>query len=575
MKLHRPGFIDHEITGGLVATDLVKGNKVISTGGFYSTSYGEVTYSRQRHITVAKSGGDFTTIQGALDSIIDASSTNKYVIEVFPGVYTEDLTGKAWVSIKGQVPDIAGPVQIASTTGSVLTTANDGDQTYTDLHFRYTGSGNGDRAVDAPNDGKTYNLIFEGCTFSCNITDIAMYLLVIDGYYAQVNNCRFEYVQNDVGGTAPASVNYCLNTSNGDTQVNNCYFDMDVANDDNDRLIAVSHAAAGGDNPLLISNCFFRLTVSGANWAGLILALNSIGSGTPTSDRFTNNTIIVENTGGGLGTAYAMAIQSNAETLNSHANHFDIINFATKFAFFSLFAGDTINSTFDDMKALTSSQIHSGPATLNQILGLQGELNVSEKINMNSSRITNLGTPTIGTDAARLVDVYGPGFYGTTVKLHDDSASFPNIEVHSFHSDNFYIHQNSAWSDEVQINLKVDLSTIKQIESLRVLIEEPVIKNYTLDEFAQYRYDVEEVYAKTDIGSLSGAFYIIQRDGVGRGTVIDGLDRPDCDFDTEQKAFAATGNNEVPPGGRLLFSVPESLSAADLAMTIKLKRYDD
>jgi hypothetical protein len=52
-------------------------------------------------ITVAKAGGDFTSIKSAMDSISDATSAKPYVIQVLPGVYAEDnpITGQDYVSI--------------------------------------------------------------------------------------------------------------------------------------------------------------------------------------------------------------------------------------------------------------------------------------------------------------------------------------------------------------------------------------------------------------------------------------------------------------------------------------------
>jgi hypothetical protein len=52
-------------------------------------------------IVVAKTGGDFTSIQAALNSIVDASDTNRYLIYVAPGVYTELVGMKQYVDIQG------------------------------------------------------------------------------------------------------------------------------------------------------------------------------------------------------------------------------------------------------------------------------------------------------------------------------------------------------------------------------------------------------------------------------------------------------------------------------------------
>jgi len=52
-------------------------------------------------VVVAKSGGDYTTITAALNSITDAGSSNRYLVIVGPGTYSERVTMKQYVDVAG------------------------------------------------------------------------------------------------------------------------------------------------------------------------------------------------------------------------------------------------------------------------------------------------------------------------------------------------------------------------------------------------------------------------------------------------------------------------------------------
>ena len=58
-------------------------------------------------VTVAKSGGDYTSVASALNSITDSSSTNRYLVRVMPGVYTESslVVVKSYVHVRGSGPN--------------------------------------------------------------------------------------------------------------------------------------------------------------------------------------------------------------------------------------------------------------------------------------------------------------------------------------------------------------------------------------------------------------------------------------------------------------------------------------
>lgn len=76
-------------------------------------------------VSVAKAGGEFTSIQSAIDSITDESSSNPYVVQVGPGVFEERVTVPQHVELRGSGPDstIIRAGGAASEAGAAVVTA--------------------------------------------------------------------------------------------------------------------------------------------------------------------------------------------------------------------------------------------------------------------------------------------------------------------------------------------------------------------------------------------------------------------------------------------------------------------
>ena len=92
-------------------TTYTAGPGLILAGNEFSVDYVQVvteilptiiTYTHPANLVIAaKSGGDFTTVQAAIDSITDASAGNPYTVLVAPGVYTESVVMQPYVSLVG------------------------------------------------------------------------------------------------------------------------------------------------------------------------------------------------------------------------------------------------------------------------------------------------------------------------------------------------------------------------------------------------------------------------------------------------------------------------------------------
>lgn len=78
--------------------------------------FDRVIQDKAQIITVGKSGCQYTTIQAAINAITDATINKTYVIQIHPGVYTEALTGKPYISYTGIAGGLDGNTTITSST---------------------------------------------------------------------------------------------------------------------------------------------------------------------------------------------------------------------------------------------------------------------------------------------------------------------------------------------------------------------------------------------------------------------------------------------------------------------------
>ena len=66
-----------------------------------SVAWADVQNRPANVLVVAQSGGDYSSIQAALDGITDAGAANPYLVYVAPGVYEEQVTLKPYVTLQG------------------------------------------------------------------------------------------------------------------------------------------------------------------------------------------------------------------------------------------------------------------------------------------------------------------------------------------------------------------------------------------------------------------------------------------------------------------------------------------
>lgn len=94
-------------------------------------------------VRVGVTGGDFTSIQAALDAITTASAANPFLVQVGPGVYTERVVMKPFVDIQGSGEGVTRITQSGSVDPDFGTVAGADDAELRFLTVENTGGSTG------------------------------------------------------------------------------------------------------------------------------------------------------------------------------------------------------------------------------------------------------------------------------------------------------------------------------------------------------------------------------------------------------------------------------------------------
>lgn len=294
-------------------------------------------------ITVAKSGGQYTTIQAAINSITDAAADNKYLITVLPGTYTENIVMKDYVSLTG-LP-IRRITSIYNTSGTLVTMpANEAHIFWIDLIMAPTASS--DIVVDATaGNGSTGFYRIEDSditmTSAAAITPKLVDAEVGTGLYCI--NVTMTYTMSNTGTTGTHTPVFL--------QSGNALFYL---------LRSILRSTVAGQNcnvenlhdestgRVLKEICTLQLTCTNASFSGYATPYGLYGGAGENPETKQMNNVVITVTGAGTGTGYVAYFDSdtNDGVLNGSRNVYNVSGFANNYRYY-IGAGDTVFSYFN------------------------------------------------------------------------------------------------------------------------------------------------------------------------------------------------------------------------------------
>jgi hypothetical protein len=330
--------------------DLVAGtaNEItVTDDGDGTITIGTIPYAQV--ITVAKSGGDFTTIQGAIDSITDATTSKRYVVRVFSGVYVESITCKDYVDILG-----SGRTNtiISGTSGTVLTfPANKCTVSELGISVDYGTLGAASTAITSAG----ADSILKDCDITVTKSGggYVMNGLKITAGSFRMSDCYFAYSITGATGAPQLTQSAVVQSGTLTTVIMNNNEIVATCNDTDDDLVGFETTATITGKCLLANNV---VDVDGGAACSSVTGLWLYGTGD--SAIFSQNRITVNCNA----SSYGFWVDSTAGGAVIDTRHNEIIITSVGAAEGGNIAtGDTWNSVFDKRTAKTA---YTGAGTI-------------------------------------------------------------------------------------------------------------------------------------------------------------------------------------------------------------------
>jgi len=391
-------------TESTVATNSGNWNSTYTTVNTNSASWDTDPSNIAEIVYVATSGSEFTSIQSAIDSINDANSITKpYIVAVYPGVYSENITLKEGVSLRGLG---GGPwdVRINPSTGVVLTWAPNSTYSQIDniLLFGPTIPSTNDALIAV--DNGTH--LVRNCALQWIIPlgTTSSEIVCISAAGDTLTEIRHaDIVYSQTGNTAPGQISQRIikatDTATSYIIDSNCTMSV---GDSADKIYFAKDRSTSKDNRFYQNNSI-NIVATNTNYSGKATIAEAQGG----TDNlyFLSNHLDLSATPAPSASNHAAVYEiykGTGDTIHSTSNYINVVGFGSNYLA-KVDATGTIVSHFDD--ATTLNKI-SGLGTFDYVysptngnLEISNSLIVEDQITISSMTSANtvMKTNTLGT----------------------------------------------------------------------------------------------------------------------------------------------------------------------------------